>query len=307
MFERHLPNRRELLRGLGLGACNLMLAGCGTDKIITTKMLEELSVKELFEIYIKILGTLETEDVYVWFKGVLWGALPGRQPAPFCGFQGLARHRWIVMSDGRFSQTAYDVGFFSDIETGAPIETLTNPLTQETVRPYHNKYGGFEQVHSLETFTHINGDGKSDFNTLDWRIAGNQLSMTEISGGQVKTKLAPETWPRETSGLTNFYAGETSYTAALKDVLSPDVKRINYNLFWSSFSPWEPWLLMDGAPGVCQWRATGMKLSSYKDAPKQVLSFVEKDQPNYFDADNPWEGYRSAVDSFMKDRKPASQ
>lgn len=307
MFAGRWPDRRKLLMSMGAGAVGLVANSCGVTKSRPQRVLDDLSEQELFETYIKILGTLDTQDVYIWFKGVLWGALPRRQPTPFCGFQGLARHRWIVKPDGSFTQTAYDVGFFSDLETGEPIETLVNPLTQETVQVYHNKYGGFEQVHNLKGFTQAKDGKKSKKDTLDWRVAGNHLCMTEISGGEVKAKLTPEIWQRETSGPTNFYAGETSYTTLLDDALSPDVKKVDYNLFWTGFSPWEPWLLMDGAMGACQWRATGVKLNSYKEAPKQVLKFVEKDQPNYFNIGNPWDGHKSAMDSFMKDRIPASR
>ncbi|MEP0718205.1 MAG: hypothetical protein ABJC43_02435 [Parasphingorhabdus sp.] len=67
----------------------------------------------------------------------------------------------------------------------------------------------------------------------------------------------------------------------MKLLLDTKVRQAEYALFWPSFSPWEPWLLMDGAPGFAQWRPTGMKMESYKDVPREMLDFVAKDQSNF--------------------------
>ncbi|MEP3224720.1 MAG: DUF1838 family protein [Parasphingorhabdus sp.] len=294
--------RRDLLFA-GLGGGTLALS-TGSAKALHSPAWESLSERERFHIYIKLVGSLDTSDVYIWFKGVLWGALPQRLPVPFCGFQGLARHRWTANEkEGVFLQKSFDVGFFSDLETGLPIREISNPLTGETNQVFHNKYGGFERKHNFAEFIE-RGDDKSGKTKRDWRTAGNQACLNEISSGQFTSKLQPEKWPRETSGPLNFYAGETSYSTQLDHLLDPNVRQADFAMFWSSFSPWEPWLLMDAAPGNAQWRATGMKLNSYKDAPREMLEFIEKDQPNYFDDADPWPGVLSNTDRFIEARSP---
>lgn len=291
--------------GLGGSLAAFAMPAVGARSATAGRSIKNLSPEELFESYIKLLGTLDTSDVYIWFSGVLWGVIPDRLPVPMCGFHGLARHRWQAFDDGSFVQKEYDVGFFSDLETGLPIDTLQNPITGETNQVYHNKYGGWEQKHSLEEFTKTGDDGKSKSDKLSWKTAGNQVTLTRTAAGSAPTRLSPEEWPRETSGPTNFYGGDTSYSTRLDHLLDTNVRQADYTLGWLSVAPWEPWLLMDSAKGTCQWNATGMKLRSYKEAPKYVLDFVEKDQPNYFEAGDPWEGILNAVESFKKDRKPA--
>lgn len=299
--------RRDMLHaGIGLGISSISPAASGflTDAPVT---LNGLSPERSYETYIKLLGSLDSSDVYIWFSGVLWGVIPSRLPIPICGFHGLAKHRWTALGDGNFIQKAYDVGFFSDLETGLPIDRLTNPITRETNDVYHNKYGGFEQQHSFQKFYRPGKDGKSRSDALIWKTAGNQMTLVERPVGEVPTRLAPEIWPRESSGPTNYYGGETSYSSRLDHLLDPKVRQADYTLGWLSIAPWEPWLLMDGTAGTCQWNATGMKLRSYKEAPKYVLEFVAKEQPNYFEPGDPWEGYLNSVESFKKDRKPVSK
>lgn len=297
MTMRQNFSRRAMLVS-GLSAAYTGMVGCKTNAATPLFNLQGLSSEQKFQTFIKTIGTLQTEDIYIWFKGVLWGVLPQQTPVAFCGFQGLARHRWIANSDGSFTQKAYDVGFFCDLETGLPIDELENPFTNEKLTPYHNKYGGFPQIHTLQEF-------EKNSKKYNWYSVGDRAVLTERSSGSVSSKMQPNDWPRETSGTKNYYGGESSYVTSLNQLSDPKISKAEYTLFWSSFSPWEPWLLMDGRGGTCQWRATGVKLQSYKDAPSDVLDFVKKDQPNYFEEADPWEGYLSNTDRYMRDRKPA--
>ncbi len=305
----HAFNRRHfLLAGGGLGASAFAAAACQTARPAMVpdpaSSFADLSDAQLFDAYIKLLGTLDTSDVYIWFKGVLWGGVAGGPVVPLCGFQGLARHRWEVLADGTHIQKAYDVGFFSEIDSVTPADTLVNPLTNETVRPYHNTYGGSAQRHTLADFTTAKDGGQSKKDRLVWDIAGDKATLTERSVGEVPSRLQPDEWPRESTGPVSYYSGEFSYATRLAQLLDPAVNRADYALFWSSFSPWEPWLLMDGQRGVCQWRATGTKLRSYEEASSELLEFVARVQPNYFDDADPWEGYVSSLESFKRDRRP---
>jgi len=302
LMQEHLSMSRRNIFHLGAGAAFLGMSGCAKNPAPQLNV-KALTPEDAFQAYIKTIGSVETSDIYIWFKGILWGAIPRQLPVAFCEFQGLARHRWTANSDGSFTQKAYDVGFFGDLETGRPTEFITNPLTQEKIKTYHNKYGGFEQIHRFDDFAKREKDQSKA--KLDWYSVGDQLVLTERSTGQIKSKMQPETWPRESSGPINYYGGETSYALSLDHLSNSQIKAAPYTMFWSSFSPWEPWLFMDGAPGICQWRATGVKLKSYTDAPQDMLDFVKLDQPNYFEPDDPWEGYLSNTDRYMKDRAPA--
>lgn len=294
-------NRRKFFWGAGLSAASLSAASLGLQACqpATPSLLDlkSLSEDEAFKAYIKTIGSLETSDVYIWFRGILWGAIPGQLPFRLCGFQGLARHRWTAESSTKFRQKSFDVGFFSDIETGQPIDSLMNPITQERVETFHFKYGGFEQTHDLAEFAEKSAK-------LDWRAAGNHAVLTETGIGQVESKFTPQDWPKETSGPINFYGGETSHVVSLKTLSDPNIPSVKYDMFWSQFAPWEPWLLMEGRPGFCQWRATGTKLDSHSDAPKEVLDFVTKHQPNYFDETDPWDGYVSNTNRYQQSRSP---
>lgn len=65
-------------------------------------------------------------------------------------------------------------------------------------------------------------------------------------------------------------------------------------------------MMMGKRPGFALWRASGRKLERPEDAAPTLLAYVEKEQPNYFDREIPWEGTKSSYTSFKETRKPAS-
>lgn len=296
---------RRMLLQMGLGASGAAMLTAPSRAIRTAA--DTFNEQPLdYKAYVKLIGSIASTDVYIWFDGLLWGVLPGHLPTPFCTFQGLARHRWTPQADGSFIQKSFDVGFFGDLDTGLPADEVVNPYTGETVRPFHYKYGGSRTVYLKEGHGFLGAsEPKLKPYDLSWKRAGNQLWLTEQATGQIPSVLQPEDWPRESPGKTSYYAGETSYSTSTNSLFNPQVSQADYSLFWSSFAPWEPWLLMDGAPGFAMWRAVGVKMRSYKDVPKTMMDYVLKEQPNYFDDADPWEGVKSNFARFQRDRSAA--
>ena len=62
--------------------------------------------------------------VLLWYQGTGLAALPGRVPAPLYRVQGLIRSIWTPQEDGSFSFSSYDLGFYGDLVTGAPLSSF---------------------------------------------------------------------------------------------------------------------------------------------------------------------------------------
>ncbi|MEM7704965.1 MAG: DUF1838 family protein [Pseudomonadota bacterium] len=300
--------RRTLLQsGAGLGLAMTV----GIDSAANAQGLKSLDLATpggILNNYIKLLGSLRESNVYVAFSGTLWGMAPDRVPEALCGFGGLARHQWNPKGQS-YRRKSFDVGYFSDLESGEPIDTMVNPFTGETVEPFHYKYGGGEQLFTEAGLSAISGEGDTQEAKpydLDWQSLGNQIWLTEGGGGEFPSPLPRETWPRESSGDAFRFASETTYSSTVDQLANPELTQADYTLFWSSVLSWEPWLLMDGKPGFVMWRGVGAKLRSYQDAPRPLLSYIEKEQSNYFDKADPWEGVVRNFDRFKAMRKPAS-
>ncbi len=312
MNDRHDAQRRNLLRSsLGIGAGLSMSAALGIASEASPDALGDLDLSTTagaLNAYVKLLGTLAEDDVYVAFSGTLWGIEPERVPTAICGFSGLARHRWTHVDDGH-QRKAFDVGYFSDLKTGKPVDELTNPLTGERVSPFHYKYGGGIERFTREGKLSVSDEGVTSNLTsydFDWKRAGQQIWLTDGGGGEFPSPLSKEEWPRESSGDAFRFMGETTMATTIEQLASEELAQADYTLFWSSILSWEPWLLMDGRPGFVMWRGVGTKLRRYDDAPDTLLEFVSDTQPNYFGDADPWEGRVSNYDRYKRMREPAS-
>lgn len=292
--------RRSLLKaGAGLALAPSLIGVGNTQSRLSNKI--DLSTPEArFKAHMKMIGTLESETVYNWFDGELWGMMPNKEPAIICGFHGLARSNWTAHDDGSMGQHSFDVGFFSDFDTGEPAESIINPFTGEIIKPFHYQYGGFEQLHKPSNETYQENDKK-------WSVLGDEVSLREYGARTIDHPVSMEEWPRESPGEKYFGASETNYYSPISQITDPNVKNATQKFFWTAVLSWEPWLLMDGAPGFVMWRGTGRKLNKYQEAPEVIKNYIKKVQPNYFDDGNPWDGIMSSIEEFKKQRKPMAK
>lgn len=309
MSRSHFVQRRALLRsGLGMGAA--LAVGTSANAVRAAGKTGDLDLETpagVLDAYVKLLGTLEEEHVYIAFSGTLWGIVPEKVPTAICGFSGLARHQWTPQKDG-YHRKSFDVGYFSDLESGEPVDELVNPLTGETVQPFHYKYGGGRQLYTKQGSLTISEEGEPGTlkpYDLNWETAGDQIWLTEGGGGEFPSPLPPDEWPRESSGDAYRFVGETTLATSIEQLSNPRVRQADYTLFWTSILSWEPWLLMNGAPGFAMWRGVGTKLDRYQDAPGTLLDYVRSEQPNYFGKKDPWDGVLSNYDRFKKMRTPS--
>lgn len=301
-------SRRSLLAS-GLSAGLLLGAGAGAVNASSTyKELDLETPTGILKNYVKLLGALTKSVIYVGFEGSLIGIMPDKTPVDICGFKGLARMQWVPQKDGSFLRKSFDIGYFSDRQTGELLDNIVNPLTGKTVKPFHYQYGGRASLFTERGVSSLSEKGEANEAEpydLDWRSAGNQIWLTESGSGEFPAPLMMDEWPRESAGEVFRYKGDTTYVSTKEQLTDSLITQADYSLFWSSIISWEPWLEMEGAPGYVMWRGVGSKLRSYKDADPQLIRYIRSVQGNYFDKDDPWDGFVSNYDRFKSLRKPA--
>ena len=274
-----------------LGVSALSIAGCSSS----SSALDLQDPKNAFIAYVKLLGSLKDTTIYTSFEGTLSGVLPNQAPQVICRYQGLARSDWKTKPDGSFTKQSFDIGFFGDLETGEVVDEIVNPLTGETVRPLHFKYGGGPAQD-------INKEVLSD---IRWSEIGGNIWLSEAGGGAFPHPMDMQKWPRESSGEKLFYRSETDYVTTKRQLADNQVSSADQTLFWSSLLSWEPWLLMGQTPGFTMWRGVGVKLKTSDQIPESMRAYIAKVQPNYLDAAPPWQQREGSFDRFMSLRKPS--
>jgi len=274
-----------------LGVSAFSIAGCTSS----SGTLDLQDPRNAFNAYVKLLGSLKNATVYTSFQGTLSGVLPDQAPQAICRYQGLARSDWKTNPDGSFTKRSFDIGFFGDLETGEVVEEIVNPLSGETVQPFHFKYGGGPAQN-------IDMDVLSD---IRWNEIGENIWLSEAGGGAFPHPMDMRKWPRESSGKELYYRSETDYVTNRSQLSDNRVFSADQTLFWSSLLSWEPWLLMGQTPGFTMWRGVGVKLKRSNQIPKSMQSFIANVQPNYLDEPPPWKEREGSFDRFMSLRKPS--
>ena len=70
--------------------------------------------------------------------------------------------------------------------------------------------------------------------------------------------------------------------------------------FFSELSPWYPFLRMGQTPGFNYWSLQGNKIDSLSDVAPETLAYIEKNEPGFFENDQPWIETANAYSQYMK-------
>ncbi len=287
-----MKNNDDLTRRQIMGA-SLGLGLAITSSSRAASIENSVSTDLNFESTVKLLGSLKRESAYTSFQGTLSGIVADKTPTVICGYQGLARTDWQPLKTGGFSKRSFDIGFFSDLNTGEPLDKVLNPLNNEVVKPLHFQYGGAPAKEFTQEMA----------NEYQWSQLGDQVWLSESGAGEFDHPMPMDKWAREASGKKLHYRSETNYVSSIDKMTSPH--SAPYSLFWSSLLSWEPWLLMGQTQGFNMWRGVGVKLKTVDEVPTAMQRYLAKHQPNYFDEQAPWHKRISSFDRFMNLRSPS--
>lgn len=301
MIDKTIIDRRHLLQmGVGFGLAPAMIGSAvTTPSHASTTNLNLTTAEDRFKAHIKLVGSLDDEEVYTYFSGTLWGILPNSEPQAICAIYGLGKSLWIIQEDGSMKEQVFDIGYFSALGSDLPADEFLNPLNGETVRPFHYRYGGNE-VHHKPSDSLYTDKGDSD-----WINFGPNVLFTSSGSGNYNPPLSKEEWPRETVGDKFYVGSEVNYIGSTEQLADQTIKSADKTLFWTGIVSWEPWLLMNGVPGFAMWRTTGYKLKK-EDVPQAMKDHLAKVEPTYFEAGRVWDGRVTTTTEYKEKRTPAS-
>lgn len=297
-------DRRRVLRngGLGLGASAFATA-CSRPAPYNTKV--QSFVQPDFNdpvanaaLYAKVAGTQETGMVYLQYYGDIFAVVPNQDQIGLFSVKGIAKSQWTPDQEAQsFSYRNHDHGIFCDYETGEVLETYENPFTGETNIPMHYRSGPLTaNIAPKKT------DG-SDY-ILPWRVTGNQLSVTESGFGSTKNYLDPKDWPKASTGEKLHFNVSSTYIARTEDAFDPSKKSVVADHIWTFLTPFAPWMLVGDMPGYALWRWVGRKIIDEAELDPEIISGIERFQPNFFQTKEPWSEHVNGWKQYIKERQP---
>ncbi|MBM4221830.1 MAG: DUF1838 domain-containing protein [Gammaproteobacteria bacterium] len=247
--------------------------------------------------WMKMRASLESQDVYFWFTGALDLAMPGEPIRPIINVDTVILRRTQRLGAHSWHVTDWEASIYRDFETDQIVEEVVNPVTGDTVRPFHYREGPVTFDYSAERQPRLVGlptpfEKKDEPFRQRWRQAGDDLWMIkEMYIWGIPQWLDIKQFPDETPETPINVSSITTMKSSLRDVLDPTLASVPTEYFYQATSDWLPWMKMGQRPGFVVWHEAGKKLFSLDDLPATTRTAMEQIHPQWFVRPVPWEGF----------------
>lgn len=277
MTAHHLMNRRQWLTGsLILGAG--MGGGVGATSIASTDSGPETwRSDEHLRNLVRMQGSLREEDVRWWFTGVIFGVRgESETPRPLVRFEGMEVYWFSHRGDG-FQLGGHTVTFFRDFETGEFLYEFANPYTgkREAVKPAVQG-GNLGFAYTRDGIWPVRLDG-TPFGEpvkkplrVQWHEMGPHIWL------QHQTIYPP--------GMPAMHGQRQTIFAQRNDLLDSRQDSVAASFSSVVFMNWLKWMDMKDQPGHVIWHASGVKLQSMDQLPRDYRQRAEKEYPDRLSA-----------------------
>ncbi|MDC0186264.1 DUF1838 family protein [Gammaproteobacteria bacterium] len=236
----------------------------------------------------KLAGSLKQETVHYFYDGTIYG-MASEESYPLFNYSGVMKFVWQPIKNNSYRYRMFDIGCFSDLITGVPLEEFKNPFTNEVIKVLQPRAGPYDFFVKPEV--------------LDWRQSGDQLWISNSQGLQMPNRLDPEKWPLGSTGKVINFRYIFGYRGKLSDIEDQQTSNVHSLQFFSEISPWYPFLRMGKKPGFNYWSLQGNKIKSLSDVSPLVLAYIDKNEPGFFDNDQPWIKTANAYSQYMQEMK----
>ncbi len=264
--------RRGLMTGLAgapaaLAALSVAGPGRAAEGIDLSRPADNLRA------LMKILASTDpAQTVYFYGSGRVYGCLSERAPVPLFGTHSLSICRAKAAPDGGFLLRQHIVGFRTAVDSETMIDSMTNPVTGQTVSLPPTDYGVADTDYRLDGTYALAVKPPLLMNKAGprpWSLAGGVVSMSDDT---VLAKPGPQ-HPK---------ADVVTRSALASELADPAIRSANSWFSFSAVDPFRPWLKMT-EPGFQLWHLNGRKAATLDDMPAFIRETAMARFPKLFD------------------------
>ncbi|MEZ5475259.1 MAG: DUF1838 family protein [Steroidobacteraceae bacterium] len=262
-MKRSRSKRLALL----IGSC-LPLLAVGADKPIDlTDPVAQLDA------YVRVVGDTSGKPYSGYAEGTVYAVVPGAKARPLFGVRVLGRGRFEKI-DGGYQRLSREIGFYTDLKTGAILDSWYNPYLEREVEvvpiqndPVNRKF--------------IAGQGTP----IRQMVSGDNVIFYREIPLRYPNPLDREHYPLYSSG--DFYSAVELFNdyAHLSDLSKPDLTSVPSTGSWSRIRPWLPWMEMGQHEGYLLYHARAVKpINGLDGIPKNLRDHIAQTAPKYLEA-----------------------
>ncbi len=214
--------------------------------------------------YVTAIASTHGSDACFQINGTVLALLPDVGAQPLFGCSGYRLLGADPLADG-WALRGREVLLFTDLATGAVLDSWRNPITNAVVDVVHD---WLDPVCSLATSQ-----------TVPAALQVNSAHTFESSATETCTNpLRPHVFVRESTGVL-LQRSEHTLLTLVGDAVQESVVR---------FTPWLPWMLLGGTEGSLVFHLTGGKVPGFDSLPESVRRVVNAQRPEFAFAPKTW-------------------
>lgn len=254
--------------------------------------------REQLEAYVRANGDTSGRASATWATGTVYGYVPGEKPRALFGLEvfGMSRYQRI---DGGYLRLSREVGYYTDLKSGAVLTRWFNPWLQREVEvvPIQN-----DPVNRRFTLQNI---------SFRINASGEDIAMYREVPLRYPNPLDRAGYPLHSSG--DFYEAMEMFNTFVRrsDLANPKLTSVPSTGSWSRLGPWLPWMEMGAHQGYLVYHSRSFKPArGLEGIPASLIEQVRQQHPKYLDAptefsapdETSWTFFKKRIDA---ERKPA--
>lgn len=276
-----------------VAACIALLAALVLPQAEAAAGVDRDDPAQRLEDYVRVNGDTSGKPVAQWASGVVYAYVPGEKPRALFGLEvlGMARYERI---EGGFLRLSREIGYYTDLQTGAVLERWTNPWLQREVEvvPIQNDPVNRRFLAANPSFKVMrSGDDVMFYREVPLRYPN---------------PLDPQNYPQYSSG--EFYEAIEMFNSFARraDLDNPRLTSVPSTGSWTRVGPWLPWMEMGGRPGYLLYHSRSLKpVEGLAGIPAALRERVARDAPLYLEApaafsapdETSWTFFKKRVDA----------
>lgn len=239
------------------------------------------------DVYAKIRASLRDERVAAWYRGQVFIALEGEIPQVVLGVEGFSFSRYVRQADGSWDTKLVEVGYFTDVDSGAIVDEIVNPLTGKRIKPQHfrspvqaflvREDGSVASSHKLQPPSKFSGRVWQPFRQ------GPQIWVNEDMLAKLTADQLPPGVRVESANRILTLGSMTTYCSAAVDVDNPRLANAPCTFHLQELSSLPGWFELGDVQGKQMWRLSGRKLASAAEMPRPLHERIMRDHPLFID------------------------
>jgi hypothetical protein len=243
----------------------------GFSSGLCSQKLDLTRSEDLLTAYVKVRGSLDPkEETVVYDEGIIYAVIPNQPIKAVLKFQmyNIAR---FEKTDSGFQLITREMLAYEDVKSGEILNKWYNPFIKDTV----------EVLHVWNDPVNSRNNAKN-FSIPFMKLSNGRLCFYIDVPLFYPSPLKKADWPANSRSDMYQAAELFQFFVKEKDIQNKKLKSAPFDIAWTRFSDFLPWMKMGDSPGYLMYSSRGSKLKGgWNDLPQNIKDFVLKTAPEY--------------------------